>query len=101
MNDEPVAVFGEGTSNLCFGELALLYNCPRAATVKAQTEAKVWKIDRNTFRNVVAQQSHSKQTQLRSALRKGILTMLEDDQLDLVSEFRVYMCVHFCDTSMV
>lgn len=90
VNDERVTVFGEGTSNFCFGELALLYNCPRAATVKAQTKGKVWKIDRHTFRNVVAQQSHSKHTKLQSVLRKGVLNNLEDEQLDLV-------CCRFCN----
>lgn len=36
-----------------FGELALLYNCPRAATVVAVSEAVVWSIDRDTFNNCV------------------------------------------------
>lgn len=36
-----------------FGELALLYNCPRAATVVARTDCLVWSIDRDTFTNLV------------------------------------------------
>jgi len=36
-----------------FGELALLYNAPRAATIKAKTEAVVWRLDRDTFNNIV------------------------------------------------
>ena len=29
----------------CFGELALLYNCPRAASVIARTECSLWTLD--------------------------------------------------------
>ena len=36
-----------------FGELALLYNVPRAATIKAKTSAVTWKLDRDTFNNSV------------------------------------------------
>jgi cAMP-dependent protein kinase regulator len=39
---------GEG-----FGELALLYNAPRAATIAAETESILWKLDRDTFNNIV------------------------------------------------
>lgn len=36
-----------------FGELALIYNQPRAATVKAVTEVRVWAIDRTTYRRIL------------------------------------------------
>eukprot|EP00347_Sterkiella_histriomuscorum_P002262 403368839 len=36
-----------------FGELALLYNCPRAATIKADGDAILWSLDRNTFNHIV------------------------------------------------
>ena len=39
---------GEG-----FGELALLYNAPRAATIKAKTDYVIWKLDRDTFNHIV------------------------------------------------
>lgn len=39
---------GEG-----FGELALLYNAPRAATIAAKTDFVIWKLDRDTFNNIV------------------------------------------------
>ena len=39
---------GEG-----FGELALLYNCPRAATITALEDSIVWRLDRDTFNNIV------------------------------------------------
>jgi len=36
-----------------FGELALMYNCPRAATVSAKTAGVLWGVDRMTFRNII------------------------------------------------
>ena len=39
---------GEG-----FGELALLYNAPRAATITAKTDCIVWRLDRDTFNHIV------------------------------------------------
>jgi len=36
-----------------FGELALLYNCPRAATVVAKDACVLWSIDSDTFNNCV------------------------------------------------
>src|SRR5207253_1942225 len=42
-----VAARDRGSS---FGELALLYNSPRAATVTATVASSVWTLDRWTFR---------------------------------------------------
>ena len=36
-----------------FGELALLYNAPRAATILAKTDCVLWVLDRATFNNIV------------------------------------------------
>jgi len=49
--NEPVFLtnLGPGTS---FGELALMYDAPRAATVTAAEESVVWVLDRNTFRHI-------------------------------------------------
>lgn len=36
-----------------FGELALLYNCPRAASVEAVEAAVLWQLDRESFNHMV------------------------------------------------
>ncbi len=36
-----------------FGELALIYNTPHKATVKAKTAIKLWAISRNTYRRIL------------------------------------------------
>uniref|UniRef100_A0A0X3QGV7 cAMP-dependent protein kinase regulatory subunit n=1 Tax=Schistocephalus solidus TaxID=70667 RepID=A0A0X3QGV7_SCHSO len=50
VNGEYVSCIGEGGS---FGELALIYGTPRAATVKAHTEVKLWGIDRDSYRRIL------------------------------------------------
>ena len=40
--------------------MALLYNMPRAATIKAVSEGQLWALDRQTFRRIL----------LKSAFRK-------------------------------
>lgn len=43
-----------------FGELALLYNCPRAASVVSLEASVLWKIDRDTFGNIVQEAAQKK-----------------------------------------
>merc|ERR1719253_1080093 len=40
-----------------FGELALLYNCPRAASVIAKEDCVCWQLDRETFNSIVKESS--------------------------------------------
>eukprot|EP01087_Luapelamoeba_hula_P013554 TRINITY_DN386_c0_g1_i3.p1 TRINITY_DN386_c0_g1~~TRINITY_DN386_c0_g1_i3.p1 ORF type:complete len:392 (+),score=71.86 TRINITY_DN386_c0_g1_i3:235-1410(+) len=47
---EKVMEIGESGS---FGELALIYGSPRAATVKAITDVTLWAIDRVTYRRIL------------------------------------------------
>ncbi|CAG2178372.1 unnamed protein product, partial [Oppiella nova] len=50
VNNVCVTTIGEGGS---FGELALIYGTPRAATVKARNHVKLWAIDRDTYRRIL------------------------------------------------
>ena len=52
------------------GELALIYNAPRSATVTAMTNAILWAIDRATLRKHVKELSVSKNHQIVSFLKK-------------------------------
>ncbi|XP_035036308.1 protein kinase, cAMP-dependent, regulatory, type I, alpha (tissue specific extinguisher 1) a isoform X1 [Hippoglossus stenolepis] len=50
VNSELVTGIGEGGS---FGELALIYGTPRAATVRAKSNVKLWAIDRDSYRRIL------------------------------------------------
>uniref|UniRef100_A0A8C7HH00 cAMP-dependent protein kinase type I-alpha regulatory subunit n=1 Tax=Oncorhynchus kisutch TaxID=8019 RepID=A0A8C7HH00_ONCKI len=50
LNDHWVTNIGEGGS---FGELALIYGTPRAATVRAKSNVKLWGIDRDSYRRIL------------------------------------------------
>ncbi|KAJ1920644.1 hypothetical protein H4219_001202 [Mycoemilia scoparia] len=59
-DDDPpkkVATVQDGDS---FGELALMYNAPRAATVHARTDATLWALDRITFRRLLMERTARK-----------------------------------------
>uniref|UniRef100_F7GCF2 cAMP-dependent protein kinase type II-alpha regulatory subunit n=1 Tax=Ornithorhynchus anatinus TaxID=9258 RepID=F7GCF2_ORNAN len=43
-----------------FGELALMYNTPRAATIVAITEGALWGLDRVTFRRIILKNNAKK-----------------------------------------
>ena len=78
-----VATRGPGTS---FGEKALLYDCPRAATCLATTEALLWAVDRVTFRHMIANTEESNIQANKRALRGvPILSSLTDSQLSTLS----------------
>lgn len=88
------AVQGEAVAGDSFGELALLYNCPRAATVMSNHQSVVWCLLRPTFRHIVAGDATKKRNDIRKALRSvSILESLNQDQVNKISDAVVK--VHF------
>ena len=64
VDGKPVSQFAEGNS---FGELALLYNSPRQATVRADTNSVVYSLDRDTYRFLIAQSSADRTLEIKKA----------------------------------
>jgi len=52
-----------------FGELALLYSCPRAASVKAVEKCVLWELDRETFNHIVKDASAKKRDRYENFLK--------------------------------
>ena len=59
-----------------FGELALLYNAPRAASIKAKTDCTLWVLDRECFNNIVKDSSSRKREKYEAFLAK--VELLQD-----------------------
>jgi CRP-like cAMP-binding protein len=67
---DTVVVVGELTPGSGFGELALMYNEPRAATITAKTACVLWAISRKTFRNIHLSHKLRRKKQYQEYLRR-------------------------------
>jgi CRP-like cAMP-binding protein len=67
-----------------FGELALMYNQPRAASVVAVTDGVLWAMDRQSFRRTVLRSAHRKR-QVRVSFLKPARLLTE--QTDIRTTF--------------
>ncbi|KAF3842569.1 hypothetical protein F7725_024520 [Dissostichus mawsoni] len=56
-NGKPLGEMRPGTA---FGELAILYNCKRTATVKAVSQSHIWALDRQTFQTIMMQSTQAR-----------------------------------------
>uniref|UniRef100_A0A0B7A0H0 cAMP-dependent protein kinase type II regulatory subunit n=1 Tax=Arion vulgaris TaxID=1028688 RepID=A0A0B7A0H0_9EUPU len=70
-----------------FGELALMYNMPRAATIIATTDGVVWALDRLTFRRIVLKTAFNK--------RKKYEKLIEG--CSMLKSLDVYERMNVCD----
>ena len=71
----------------CFGELALLYDSPRAATILATSNSTVWEVNRNAYRYEIEQASRSRNDANISFLKKvDLFKPLLKEELILVAD---------------
>lgn len=68
-----------------FGELALLYDCPRAATCIAAEDSKLWKVDQGTFRHLLARTTKEQQGGVVDVLAK--IPLFKDMDQRLITKF--------------
>jgi cAMP-dependent protein kinase regulator len=79
-----VATYGPGGS---FGELALMYNAPRAATVIALTSSTLWALDRVTFRSILMEHTSRKRKMYETFLAEvPILESLEPKERSKIAD---------------
>uniref|UniRef100_A0A3B3ZNU7 cGMP-dependent protein kinase n=1 Tax=Periophthalmus magnuspinnatus TaxID=409849 RepID=A0A3B3ZNU7_9GOBI len=78
------ALLGEMSAGKVFGELAILYDCTRTATVKAVTDVKLWAIDRQCFQTIMMRTGLIKQTEYMELLKS--VPTFHDLQEDILSK---------------
>lgn len=84
INDVLQSTQGEGGS---FGELALIHGCPRAATVRAKTDVKLWAIDGHTYRKILMANTIRKRKLYESFLKNvSILKTLDNWERLIVAD---------------
>lgn len=56
------------------GELAILYNCQRTATITANTDCKLWAIERQCFQTIMMRTGLIRQAEYTEFLRRYVQT---------------------------
>lgn len=82
---------GQYNNKGSFGELALMYNAPRAATIVSTTAGNLWAMDRQTFRKIVVKATAKKRRMYEEFLTNvEVLSVLREDERSKVSNNKFY-----------
>jgi protein kinase A len=86
---------GEASNGVSFGELALLYNSPRAATVIAATDCYTYRLDQHTFRTLLAKRQNQEEKNRVALLRHvEIFKDIEAHTISKIAEAMTQLTVH-------
>ncbi|XP_066456607.1 cGMP-dependent protein kinase 2-like [Eleutherodactylus coqui] len=78
-------LLGQMHPGTAFGELAILYNCKRTATVKAVTDSKIWVLDRQVFQTIMMSSAQAQHQEYFSFLRSvSLLKDLPEEKLSKI-----------------
>jgi len=70
-----------------FGELSLLYNAPRAATLVTKTPCTLWLLDRETFNYIVKDSSEKKRNKYENFLKSvDILSEVDPYEISQIAD---------------
>lgn len=84
---QPEAKVHTYTPGNAFGELAIMYNAPRAATCRAQTPCRLWALDRVSFKViVVAAAMLKRETYMGFLKRVPLLAQLTEMELSTLAD---------------
>ena len=70
-----------------FGELALLYNAPRAASIQSKTESVLFSLDRECFNHIVKDSATKKRERFEETLK----------HVELLDSMDPYERIHLAD----
>lgn len=86
-------VLGKLWSGKAFGELAILYNCTRTASVIAVTDARVWVLDRKIFQSIMMRTGLQRQEEHIAFLQS--VPLLKDLSFDVLAKMADVLEVDF------
>jgi len=85
--DNVLTKVGEVSDGGSFGEVSLMYNTPRAATVTARTHGMLWELDQATFRHVVIEGKKAEKRMYEAFLRRvPLMSSLTDDERGMIAD---------------